>query len=97
SRLGSTDLPKTKRAVARISVTDSGLIVVQVNSEGEEQEANFDVFSRDGEWLGSLHWDVPFVSQFAPIFSRCRVYGIVLDEMDVTYLVVGKIEELCDD
>ena len=79
-------LPDTKPILAQMSVDDEGRLWVQrVTPEGAP--AFYDLFSEDGDYLGSVRF------AFTPAFSEYfwvqhgNVYTWVVDEMEVPYVV----------
>lgn len=84
-------IPPSRKAVARIVIDHLGRIVVQPNAATDQTPSSFDVFSRDGVYLGSVDAPFPVHPGVPAIFTEDAVYMLTLDSLDVPYVVRGRI------
>ncbi|MGW8266106.1 MAG: 6-bladed beta-propeller [Longimicrobiales bacterium] len=94
SQGGSIDLsklPGTKPPVQSFFRDDEGNSWVEVTTNRAEQGHVFDVFDGEGRYLGVVHLPFPLSGSPFPILRNGALYGIVRDEMDVTYVVRARV------
>lgn len=94
SQGGSIDLsklPETKPPVQSFFRDDEENTWVEVTTSQEEQGHVFDVFDAEGRYLGAVHMPFPLSASPFPILRNGALYGIVRDEMDVTYVVRARV------
>lgn len=78
--------------VQAIHAADDGRILVQVAGKAEEDGRVFDVFSRDGAYLGHVDLGLRIPSVGLPALFGDTIVSIALDEQAVPYLVRGVVE-----
>lgn len=79
-------MPDTKPAVTRLIVDDVGRLWVG-RARAEDAQPQFDVFSREGVYQTSVEFAFQ-PSSYGPLRIRYgRVYAVVLDSMDVPFIV----------
>jgi len=71
---------------------DAGNLWVQLVAEADEEGRLFDVFDPEGRYLGEVL--LPFPVEFfpAPIIRDGYMYAVMEDELEVPFLVRGRIE-----
>lgn len=82
-------MPDNKPAIVRLAVDDVGRVWVE-RSAPEGAYPQLDAYDRDGRYLGSVELMFsPY--RYAPLCIRQgRVYAVVLDEMDVPFVVKSR-------
>lgn len=86
------DIPDEKAAFRAIFIDDRGYLWVQPIVDGEETGKIFDVFDRDGRYLGQARSDAavrPFPA--SPVFRGEYIYAVMVDELQIPYLIRGRI------
>lgn len=94
SQGGSIDLsklPRTKPPAGSFFRDDEGNSWVEVTTSRDEQGRVFDVFDGEGRYLGAVHLPFSLSTSPFPIFRHGVLWGIVRDEMDVTYVVRARV------
>lgn len=83
-------LPDVKPVLERMFVDDEGLLWVQ-RLTPPEAPAFFDMFSEDGDYLGSVRF--AFTPAFSEFFwvQHGNIYTWVVDELDVQYVVRARL------
>jgi hypothetical protein len=86
-------IPSTKPRANNLYFDDEGNIWVAVLSASSEVGREFDIFDPEGRYLGVV--ELPFKLQLgrAPIFRDGVLYGIAVDELEVQYVVVARVEK----
>jgi hypothetical protein len=84
--------PTTLPVLHALSVDPAGRLWVRRHTTTGER-TRFDVFTRDGEYLGSLQLDFETSSYFAPKIRGSNLYTLVQDEFDVPYVVRAPLPE----
>ena len=92
SLLDAGDIPDTKPLIRRIMMDDSGRLIIYPYSTREDQYKAFLVFDQEGVFLARGRSESRFYMSPGPQFIGDHVYGVVTDELDVSYLVRGRIE-----
>lgn len=91
---GTPDLsriPDTKDPMQNFFFDDRGRLWVQVAADAASG-ARFDVFGQDGRWVASVRTDVTVPYLRDPVIQGDRLYMVVQDSLDVSYVVRGRIE-----
>lgn len=83
-------MPRTKPAVAELSVDDEGRLWVRRFAERGAPPV-FDVFARDGTLVGSLRPDFPINAWLRPRVRDGRFYALSTDALDVPAVVRAEI------
>ena len=94
SQGGSIDLsklPRTKPPVGSFFRDDEGNTWVEVTTSREEERHVFDVFDGEGRYLGTIRLPFPLSTSPTPVVREGVLYGIVRDELDVTYVVRARV------
>lgn len=86
-------IPSTKPRANNFFFDDEGNIWVAVLSATGEVGREFDIFDREGRYLGVV--ELPFKLQRgrAPVFQDGLLYGTAVDELEVQYVVVARVEK----
>ncbi len=87
-------IPSHRPVVADLLVDDQGFLWTLPS--GVTDAWQYDVFDREGRHAGEVRSQIPFVSlistAMAPVIRGGYVYGFVLDELHVPYLVRARID-----
>ena len=86
-----SQIPDTKPIVNQLFVADEGDIWVRVTAPGAV--TTFDVFSVDGKYKGTAITDARVRGFLSPIVRGDRFYAVVMDELDVQYVMRARIAE----
>lgn len=70
---------------------DEGYLWVELDVSGSIN-THYDIFDPDGRYLGALELPFPLSSSPWPIIRNDRLYGVVKDDLGVSYLVRARIE-----
>lgn len=82
-------IPDEKPAVHSLFVEPSGRVWVDPYDEDERDgDRTFDVFERDGRYLGAFTLPVPIETRPRPVFRDDRLYAVHRDEVGVGHVVV---------
>jgi hypothetical protein len=84
-------IPAHKPAFDRIHVDGKGNLFVQPIGSEEETGRVFDVFDREGRYLGAARSDVRFETLPPPLIQGDHAYGVTTDEAGVPYAVRARI------
>jgi hypothetical protein len=86
-------VPSSKPAFEEFLLDDAGNLWVQMVAEAEDEGRLFDVFDPEGRYLGEVL--LPFPVEFfpAPIIRDGYMYAVTEDELEVPFLVRGRIEQ----
>lgn len=82
-------VPREKPPIEQLFISDDGHLWVRTSSP--DSLTRFDIFERDGTYVGSAATVLPLVSYLAPVVRGDRLWGVVRDEFDVEYVVQGRI------
>lgn len=82
-------VPREKPPIEQLFVSDDGHLWVRTSSP--DSLTRFDIFERDGTYRGSAATVLPLVSYLAPVVRGNSLWGVVLDEFDVEYVVRGRM------
>lgn len=92
-KIDRSKFPSVKPAISTFFLSDDGTIWVVPVTEGRSRErfAELDVFDDLGRYLGRLGLPFTLGESPTPIFRGGTIYGVSHDELDVPYVVVGRI------
>ena len=86
------DIPEEKPAFDRIHFDDGGHVVVEPDGPPADAGRVFDVFDRDGRFLGQARSDVAFETFPAlPVFAGGFVYGVATEASGIQVIVRARI------
>ena len=86
-------IPDIKPAVEWFRVAEDGYLWVNaVQADTGAQRRVFEIFDRDGRYLGDVRLPFPLMSYPAPILRRDRLIGVIQDDAGVPYIVRARIE-----
>lgn len=85
-------VPSVKPAFEEFVLDDEDRLWVQLVADGDEAGRRFDVFDAEGRFLGGLL--TPFSVRFypVPIIRDGYIYSVTEDELEVPFVVRGRIE-----
>lgn len=83
-------MPETRPAISGLAVDDEGNVWVR-RGQPEDEAPIYDVFARDGEYIGTLELDFVPASYLAPVVRHGRLYALVPDALDVPYVVRAEL------
>ena len=90
--LGAEDIPDEKPAFDRIHFDDAGHVIVEPDGPPADAGRVFDVFDRDGRFLGQARGDVAFETFPAlPVFAGGFVYGVATEASGIQVVVRARI------
>ena len=91
-RLADMSIPGTKPHFGGFLTDDAGNLWVRPTRERNATDSRFDVFDADGRFLGTGVSPLR-ISSRAPVFAGGKMYAVVLDENDVSYVVRLGVEK----
>ena len=89
TRLDASKIPPYKPTVLGLFTDDGGALWVQTSSP--DSLRRYDVYSPGGEYRGSVVSSLNAVSYLQPVVRGDEFYAVVLDELDVPYVVRARI------
>ena len=89
TRLDASKIPAYKPTVLGLFTDDAGDLWVQTSSP--DSLRRYDVYSRGGEYRGSVVSSLNVVSYLQPVVRGDEFYAVVLDELDVPFVVRARI------
>ncbi|MHB1193840.1 MAG: NHL repeat-containing protein [Longimicrobiales bacterium] len=90
------DLPAARPLIQQLYAGPDGTLLVQLVTPPAARESVFDVFDREGRFLGQIRTSVRLAEGFldpAPKVHGDCIYGIVTDSLDVQYLLRYRITQ----
>jgi hypothetical protein len=90
-RLERGDIHETKTLIRKIRMDHQGRTIVFPITSREDQNKVFLVFDPEGIYLGGWRSENRFYQSPAPQFYGDFLYGVVTDELDVSYLVRERV------
>lgn len=90
-RADFSKIPATKPAARNLHFDDEGNVWVDVVTATEDESSVFDVFDREGRYLGQVRMPFRLSTSPRPIFRDGLLYGTVTDDLDVPYVVRARI------
>jgi hypothetical protein len=85
----ASKIPAVKPAIERMMLSAEGqLWVSRASRDGLHR---FDVYDRDGRRIGGAATDVSFWPYLSPIVRGERIWAVVTDELDVPYVIRGRV------
>jgi hypothetical protein len=93
SRLDESLVPSEKPAMRALVVDDRGFLWVAPYTADDSAAVVFDIFDPDGRYLGTVPTPVtPARLRPLPVVRGTALYYVAADELDVQYVVRGRIE-----
>jgi hypothetical protein len=89
--LDESRIPSTKPAFRRIATDDRGFLWVEPELAEADDRRVMDVFDADGRYLGPVRFPEALPPGNPVLIRGDRVYAVVLDEMEVPYVVRYRI------
>lgn len=86
--LDESKIPPVKAAVSSMFLSADGDLWVRIPMDGPG--ATYDVFTRDGDRLGTVHAPFAPLSYLPPFVRGDRIWAVAVDELDVQYVVQGR-------
>lgn len=95
--LDRSKIPEHAPAITGYFVDDDGRLWVHANTPSDST-ATLDVYDgEDGRWLGTLETGLRLRTDPTPVIRGDRVWAVVADELDVQYVVSGRLEGVTGD
>jgi hypothetical protein len=91
SQVEGAPFPKTKPALSAFFIDDFGRLWVQPYVAAREPANVFDVFDREGRFLGRLGLPFPVLPYSPTVFRGDRLYTVTEDAEGIPYVVRAKI------
>jgi hypothetical protein len=91
-RVDWSELPEAKPLAEWFFHDDEGRAWVALADLDGGVGSRFDVFDRDGRFLGTVRLPFALLQAPTPVARGDTLYGVVRDELDVSYVVVAAIE-----
>lgn len=85
-------IPAVKPAFEEFILDSAGNLWVQLVADGDASGRRFDVFDPEGRCLGELLTPFPVAFYPPPIIRDGYVYSVTEDELEVPFMVRGRIE-----
>ena len=87
--IDASKVPATKPTVLRLFTDDTGNLWVRTSAA--EAGHRYDIYEREGAYLGTLSTPLKVVSYIPPVVRGDLLHAVVTDEMDVPYVVRARI------
>jgi len=85
----ASKIPDTKPAIERMFLSQEGALWVRRSSD--DGVFHFDVYDRSGRRAGGAVTTVSFLPYVSPVVRGNEIWGVVTDELDVPYVVRGRL------
>ncbi|MGQ0815646.1 MAG: hypothetical protein ACT4O1_14520 [Gemmatimonadota bacterium] len=82
-------VPQVKPAVASMFLADDGRLFVKTSSP--DAMHRYDIYERDGRYAGTVGTSLKIFRWVNPVVRGDQLWAIVTDELDVAYVVRGRI------
>jgi hypothetical protein len=92
-RFDASKIPAVKPAIATFRVDATGALWVSPITTSEVQARLLDVFDPDGRYLGEVLLPFTLDGRARPIITDDAFIAVTRDELDVQYVVVGRIHK----
>jgi hypothetical protein len=83
-------IPDIRPAINHLFVTGNGDVWVEVTT-ADPGARTWDVYSPDGQYRGTAATSLRVVRWVPPVVRGDRVWAVVTDELDVQYVVAGRL------
>lgn len=83
-------IPEVKPAVRSMFLAEDGRLWVEATTD---TLATYDVFDRDGRYVGTVETTLNIWPWVAPVVRGDRIWAVVTDEFDVPYVVRARITD----
>jgi hypothetical protein len=88
--LDRSKIPDHAPAIRAFFMDDDGRLWVQVRTPDDSLQT-FDAYDANGAYLGTLVTDLALQATPAPVIRGDRLWGVVRDELDVPFVVRGRL------
>ncbi|HUP18712.1 MAG TPA: 6-bladed beta-propeller [Gemmatimonadota bacterium] len=97
-RLDRSKIPENAPAIINFFMDDDERLWVVARTPDSDSTGTLDAYdSIDGRWLGTLVADFPLMAYPPPVIRGDRVWAVVWDELDVSYVVQGRMVGVGDE